>query len=401
MNMLKWAVKNKVLVVLAIIIIAGISLRVSGFHWDYLRNIDSYMHYRYMGYIVETGAVPPRDMLMTAPVGWPMNHPFNFYQYLGAYSYMAVSLIFSIQLWQWMIWFPAILASLVAIPSYYIGKALYDRKAGLFTAAFMVFASANVSRSLGGDADTDAIVILLPMVALASYLLTYKALENRKKWIPLAALTGIFLAIFAYTWTGYWYTYWIITGFVAVKIIADFVISKISKKSFGFKDVREILASLVLINAVFFAIATPYYGFSFISDTLSAPLSTAGLFSQSGGLKSENAEFPNVYVSVQELISGGELKDIIERTGNIGSGDIRVIISPFFLTVYCMIYLAYSYYKRREHLDTIILLSLWFIGAFYSSASAVRFTIMLVPVFCIGSGIAFSKLWKTVLEWRK
>ncbi len=399
MNVAKIIARNWVAVALIIIVASGIFLRVYTFHWPYLRNIDSYMFYRYMGYVVETGNVPPRDMLMTAPVGWPLPHPFNFFEYLGAYSYMFIKILFDIELWQWMIWFPSIIASLVAIPSYYAGKALYDRRAGLFTAFFMVFATANVSRSLGGDADSDAVVILLPMVVMAAYLLAYKA-SGIKKWV-LSAAAGIALAVFAYTWTGYWYTYWIITGFVALKIAADFIAAHLAKKKYGWKDTKDVAISLAIANMVFFALAAPYYGINFITDTLSAPISTAGLFTEGGGLKSENAEFPNVYVSVQELISGGQLKDIVERTGNVSSGDITVLISPFMLTIYCFAYMAYSYYRRRDHLDSLILLMLWFIGAFYSSTSAVRFTIMLVPVFCIGSGILFSKLWATIVGWGK
>ena len=94
------------------------------------------------------------------------------------------------QLWEFLIWFPAVLAALMAIPMYFIGKILYDRKAGILAAAFFVFDTAIISRTLGGDPDSDGIVLILPLIIIVLFLYTYKTAEEglKKKTIIFSLL---------------------------------------------------------------------------------------------------------------------------------------------------------------------------------------------------------------------
>src|SRR3989344_6631490 len=142
-------------VAITIIIILGIYVRTLDYRWPYLRNIDSYNFFRAITDIVENnGVLPSHDDLSWAPYGADRTILGDPYVYLGAYSYMLTrAFIPSLQLWEYLIWFPAILAALMAIPMYYIGKILYDRKAGIMAAAFVLFDTAIMSRTLGGDPD--------------------------------------------------------------------------------------------------------------------------------------------------------------------------------------------------------------------------------------------------------
>ena len=133
--------KRWTIIALILIICLGIGLRTVDYHWQYLRNIDSYTFYRWMDEIViNSGKLPSYDSLTYAPVGGYRGIEIFPFQHLGAYSYMFVRMFFSnMQLWQWLIWYTPILASLAAIPMYFIGKILYDRKAGVMAAFFIVF----------------------------------------------------------------------------------------------------------------------------------------------------------------------------------------------------------------------------------------------------------------------
>src|SRR3989344_2151746 len=202
-------------IAISLIIVLGIYVRTLDYRWPYLRNIDSYNFYRLMDHIVENnGVLPQNDDLVLSPDGVVrvIGEPFI---YIGAYSYMLVRIFFpALQLWEYLIWFPAILASLMAVPMYFIGKLLYDKKAGIMAAAFIVFDSAVMSRTLGGDPDSDAIVLLLPLIIIALFLYTYKIAEDgKKKALIFSALTGISLGVWIFTWSGYWFVLWIITGF--------------------------------------------------------------------------------------------------------------------------------------------------------------------------------------------
>ena len=398
--------------ILVIMFLFSIYLRVFGFftnNFQYLRNIDSFMFLRRTIDIVQTGGTPSVDYLMQAPVGKAVTFGPVLYSYIAAYSYMFINVVAPVQVWQWLIWFPVILASLVIFPMYFIGKALYSRKAGLFAGFFVTFSAANVARSLGGDPDTDAIVILIPIICMAFFFLSYKALEKgclfTKKSLLFAALTGISLAIFANIWPGYWYVLWIITGFVILYLILDtglsYFLHKVQPKEIATKH-KAMLLNLAIIIICFVILTTITMGFNYAASAVAEPLSLSGI-SRSGdaALKSESGEFPNVYVSVQELMAGGELKDIITKTSNIELSGIAILISPFMLTVYVILYTLYRFIRHRDHLDTFTLLVIWFVGGIFASMVAVRFTMFLVGVISLGSAIFFARIWDYAFEKAK
>ncbi|KKQ37610.1 MAG: hypothetical protein US54_C0030G0017, partial [Candidatus Roizmanbacteria bacterium GW2011_GWA2_37_7] len=120
-------------------------------------------------------------------------------------------------------------------------------------------------------------------------------------------------------------------------------------------------------------------------------------------LKSEEGiEFPNVYVSVAEL-QGGDIKGAIQRTSpiDIGNNPLMLLISPFFLMIYALIYLTYSFYKKRQHIDTFILLLVWFLGPFTAAIIAVRFSALFSAPLAIGSAIIFAKIINMTLHKEK
>ena len=146
-------IKNK-WTVLAIIIIILLSMyvRLIDYRWPYLRNIDSYDFYRWMDEIVQNnGVLPTHDSYQLAPGGYDRPTQFIYpYFYLGAYSYMFVNNFIHLQFWEFLVYFPPFLATLAVIPLYFMGKILYDRKAGVLAAFFYIFEISNLSHTLGG-----------------------------------------------------------------------------------------------------------------------------------------------------------------------------------------------------------------------------------------------------------
>ena len=68
------------------------------------------------------------------------------------------------------------------------------------------------------------------------------------------------------------------------------------------------------------------------------------------------------------------------------------MISSFFLMIYTLLYLLYSYYKNRHHIDTVLLLIVWFVGPFLATVIAVRFATLFSAPLAIGSAIIISKI---------
>jgi asparagine N-glycosylation enzyme membrane subunit Stt3 len=383
-------------IALILIVFLSFTTRLIDYRWPYLRNIDSYTFYRQMDEIIHNnGVLPEYDNLVVAPDGTSRAGGQFFYVYVGAYSYMFFHIFFpDMLLWQFLIWFPPLLISLAAIPMYFIGKILFDRRAGILAAFFYVFDISIVSRSLGGDPDSDCIVLLLPIIIMASFLLTYKFINAKKAFNKRALLysiiTGIFLGLWGHTWGGYWFVVWLITGFFIMKFLIGFISSR--KIRHVWHDMKHQIFSYIIMILVFFSLTIPFFGAEYIPGTF---LNTFNIWE----IKEETGrEFPNVYVSVQEMQSPSDARDVIQKTSAIdfNSNPIAMLISPFFLMIYSLLYLAYSYIRKRQHLDTIILLLIWFLGPFAATLISVRFSILFSAPIAIGSAILLSKLFRMI-----
>jgi len=397
-----------------LIIITGFYIRNLDYRWPYLRNIDSYAYYRQMNDIVmNSGVLPEHDDLVLSPEGegrWKGSLAGSLYMYIGAYSYMLFKIFIpGIELWQFLVWFPALLASLAAIPMYFIGKILYDRRAGVIAAFLVVFDISNFSRSLAGDPDSDAIVILFPLIVIALFLFVYKIATERsstenekpdrkslnfilknKKLIIYSVIIGMVIVIWSMIWVGFWYVVWIITGLVILTLLINFI----SKRNVSewWKISKKLIFSFMIIIVVFAILGSYVWHRNVITGTLLGPFTF-------GEIKTEEGiQFPNVYVSVAELQSPGSAAEIINRITamNFQQNPLLLFISPLFLLFYCMIYLSYSHFKKREHSDILILLFIWFVGPFLATIVATRFTILFSAPIAIGSGILLSKAWRMI-----
>ena len=372
---------------LILIIILAFYIRVDGYNWPYLRNIDSYSFLRAMDDIASNdGILPQNDNLVRSPLGMIRSFDVHPYEYFGAYSFM-ISRIFSqeIQIWQFLIYFPAFVASLIAIPMYFIGKKLYDKKAGLLIAFFTVFEASLMARSLAGDPDNDGFVLLVPMVLMAVFVYAYKSIENDKKFNrKFFAYTFLLAALFclwSVTWIGYWYVVWLVSGFMVMKFIFYAVRDRSIKQSLI--SLKHIMTSYVIVIVILFFFISSVYSVGIVVYTFRGPFG----FQEIKG--EEKLIFPNVYVSVAELQQSGGTREIISRTSTVqGMG---ILLSPFFLMIYCLLYLLYSFVKKRQHIDTLMLLVMWFVGPFIATSVAVRFSILFTAPMAIGSGILLSK----------
>lgn len=388
---------NKHWTVLAIVFIFALSfyIRVFGFNYNYLRNIDSYWHYRYMKMILENnGKLPEYDTLMEAPE-YRKIETMHFYHYLGAYSYMLFKIFFKqTELWRFLVYFPAFLASLAVIPCYFIGKRLYDKRAGIFLAFLLVFNSAIISRSLGGDPDSDAIVLLIPLVILAFFFESiYEMKEDRiKKGIFYSIMTGLFLAILAYTWVS-WHVFYFITGVIAIEIFLEFI----HKNK---KTIKNFILLYFAFAITFLILTIPIIGINFLGIILGGPFEALKL-------KAEEGDFPNVYVSVAEMMEGGEVKNVGKNLGiYLAEGDS--IISKGLGTLYTLVYFSaitfsivyilITYINKRKHLEALLFLLLWGGGFLFASIYAIRFSILLALPLSLTLAIFLSTIWRVALK---
>jgi len=425
-----------------LIIVLAMQVRLTDYRWPYLRNIDSYMFYREMDEIVQNnGIYPSKDIYVRAPEGEERSLQLYPFQHLGAYSYMFFRNFFpELKLWEFLIYLPAFLAALMALPMYYIGKMLYDKKAGILAAFFVVFDTSIISRTLGGDPDSDAITLLLPLVVMAVFLATYKYIEMNgldKRAVFYTILTGVLLGVWSHTWVGYWYIVWLITGVLVMRFLFDFITTR--KLSTTWHNSKyHAISYAIFMSIMLFGFILPFFGPSRVLYTFTGPIEFQWIKTEEG------TPFPNVGVSVAELQGSGSLLDILQRANAVNiSNPLILVISPFFLMIYALLYLAYSSINKKHKLDIItviaiwialpilivfislkftlaivlffltlfslvavffsgfsnkgrfdsfIVLSIWFLGPMLATIVAVRFSILFSAPIALGAAILFSKL---------
>lgn len=367
------------IIAVLLIVLLATHVRLLDYRWPYLRNIDSYNFMRDMQLIVDNGGTfPGHDNLMLAPEGL-YKGAGTFYPYFGAYSYMLWRALYpQTQLWQFLIWWPALVAALTAIPMYFLTKKLYDKKAGVIAALLMAFDVSIMTRTLGGDPDNDGVVLLLPLVIIATFIYVQDYLNKqgiKKKGILYSIALGLMLSVWVWTWGGYWFVIGLMLGFIVLKMMIES--ARLRNIKTALKHYKPHLAGFAISMLVMIAVIT----------ILVDPVFVKGLFSQLssilhfGDIKSETGIFPNVYVSVAELQSVDSFAEIVKRIG-----------IPFFATLIALGYLLYSYGRTKKHLDTVILLTIWFLGPIIATLVAVRFTILFATPIAIGTGILFSKI---------
>ena len=74
-----------------------------------------------------------------------------------------------------------------------------------------------------------------------------------------------------------------------------------------------------------------------------------------------------------------------------------MLFSPYLLTIYALIYLGYACIRSKKHLDTVIILFLWFMGPMLATIVAVRFSMLFAAPMALGAGIIMSKALRMTL----
>ena len=100
--------------------------------------------------------------------------------------------------------YPAVLGSLTVLVVYFIGKALWDKWAGLFSAFLISVSQPFLFRSLLGATDHHQAEVLFSSLAILFLILALKAgkaLKKRQFWV-YTILAGIGLGLYFLVWTG-------------------------------------------------------------------------------------------------------------------------------------------------------------------------------------------------------
>ena len=102
-------------------------------------------------------------------------------------------------------YFPAFMGGLTVLTSYFLGKEVYDRNCGLFTAFFLALNTGHMQRTMAGFFDNETIGVFATLMCLTFFL---KALRTGK--FTHSIIGGIFLGYLSLSWGGYQYIFYML-----------------------------------------------------------------------------------------------------------------------------------------------------------------------------------------------
>jgi dolichyl-phosphooligosaccharide-protein glycotransferase len=315
---------------------------------------------------------------------------------------------------------PALFGALIVFPIYYIGKILFNKKAGLAAAFFIAIIPIHIGSGHGSAYslfDHDSFNLFLYFITFLFMILSIKEKDNIKS-IFYALLAGVSLAGLSMVWTEARFLYVVIAIYAVVQMIIDIFSSKIELNVFRATAVTMLsgyLISLPVISSrwvsgfsfdVTFFMVFVVVGFGFlyylfgvkkIPWTLSLPF----VFIV-GGIGIVFLYFAKVLSeSFKFLGSLNKLSDILFGTGIYGNKvsmtiaeantyEISQTVMNFGPALYWVgwagfIFVLWYYYKdklRRDYLFFIVV----FIVYLWLTSTAGRFLNDMVPLIAIFAG---------------
>ena len=192
--------------VLTLVLVIAALIRVLPLQYGaYFTAYDPLFQYRATEYVVENGFGAWRtwhDTLSWYPMGRNVaNSAYPGVPFTAAFLYKVVKTVIpSATVYRVCLYFPLFMASLTCISSYYLGKELKGKAAGLFAAIFMAVNPAFIGRSTLGFFDTETIGIF-SMVTIGLFFLRSideeRSLEHR---VAYGALSGLTLGYVFASW---------------------------------------------------------------------------------------------------------------------------------------------------------------------------------------------------------
>ncbi|MAE42645.1 hypothetical protein CMO93_02650 [Candidatus Woesearchaeota archaeon] len=410
----------------------------------YLIAIDPYFWMRHAKNIIENGHPgdeirdgQPLDTHMFAPIGREIP-PDMFHAYFEAYLFKFLSFFNSnLNLMKVAFYIPVLISALSVIPAFFIARKIAGNFAGFIAGTIVAIHPSFLTRTIGGFSDTDAYNVMFPLFIAWLFIEALEA-KNTKNTAILSAIAGLLVAFYSVTWGGWWYifdfilasTFFYIAYYAFVhkkeliQNFSSFTKQKAIKNSLAFLMVFFIVTALSTSLFVSYGHFTKFYK----NPTGFAKLKEVGI----------TTIWPNVFTTVAEQ-NPASLNNVINQVG-LGKfffflialmgitltltgrkhkklwfvgGTLAWYITIFLLKIQnlntflilisipIIIRIIIALWESDTEIDIkyAILLILWFIATTFASTKGVRFTLLLVPAFAIGFGVALGELYKYTNIW--
>jgi dolichyl-phosphooligosaccharide-protein glycotransferase len=394
--------------------IGGVNSIEKSFYQDqnglpYFSEMDSYYNLRMTedflnhGYLGDTKLNGYNwDLHSNFPPGSSAEYP-PLIVYLTSVTYKFVNLFSNVDLETIAFWLAPLIASLAVIPSFLIVRRITNDYGGLTAALLIGLAPAYFSHTYAGFFDTDMLSVVIPLLIVLFFSLSIINKDPKKK-ILFAIFSSIFMFLFALSWTGWWYIFYIITISTLVYLILNKFMFKLKEKFpeknrfINYFNRYPDLFVLLIFIILSLALINLYMGLSGLLESLIDPIKINQLQTNL-----QVSGYPNIYLSISEL-QIPSLTDVIEGVGGL---------VPFFFGIFGIFGLIWKFkgmlkdkeicqthedqkaieinnhsnQQIRNYLFYILLLSTWTIFTAFAVTKGFRFIeTFLIPI-AISAGI--------------
>jgi dolichyl-diphosphooligosaccharide--protein glycosyltransferase len=335
------------------------------------------------------GDCVPWDNLMYAPNGRESTQD-QFHPYFEVFIFKLARFFNpNVPLKQVIFYIPVIIVALATIPAFFITRRIAGSFGGVIAAIIVAMNPSLLTRTVAGFSDTDGYNVLFPLLITWFFLIAFEA-KNTRNRIFYGALAGIFVGVYSFAWTGWWYIFDFLLGAAGIYLIYYFVVH--------IKDIKRDFLQMVKVPAIkgtfivvvtFFCIASIsvilFQGFPTYMQFITGPfefatLKTIGVYSI----------WPNVFTTVAEQ-NPGSFDQVIVTMG----GKLLFIIG--------LIGVILTLTKKDQHgkvdIKYAVILIIWMAATIYASIKGLRYMLMVLPAFSIAVGIAFGFIFKYLSEW--
>ncbi len=420
----------------------------------YLLAIDPYFWMRHAKNIIEHGY--PGDEIrdevewdnhMYAPSGRGLPSDM-FHAYFEAYLFKFLSFLnHNLNLMAVVFYVPVLISALSVIPTFFITRKIAGNIGGFIAATIVAIHPSFLSRTAGGFADTDAYNVMFPLFIAWLFLEALEA-KNTKNTIILSAVGGLLISLYSMTWGGWWYIFDFVLASTILYIayytfvhrkelignFSSFTKQKAIKNSITFLIIFIIVSALsisLLVNYGHFTkFATNPTGFArlkevgittiwpnvFTTVAEQNPASLGNVINQVG--LGKFFFFLIALMGITLTLTKKEHKKLWFVIGTLGwfmvifLFNIHTWLASIFkiqelnmflvlISIPIIIRIIIALWESDINIDIkyAIFLILWFIATTYASTKGVRFTLLLVPAFAIGFGIALGEVYRYASKW--
>ena len=408
----------------------------------YLIEIDPYYWTRYAANILDHGHPGDEvrdgklwDNHMYAPYGRGVP-PDMFHAYFIAFLFKFVSFFNrDADLMAVSFYVPVIISALAIIPAFFITRKIAGDFGGFIAATIIAIHPSFLTRTIAGFSDTDAYNIVFPLFIAWLFLEALDA-EKLRNTIALSAASGILVGIYSITWGGWWYIFdFVLASAILYVVYYSFVHRRELLRNFsGFLRQKAIKNSGTFFTVFFAASALStalFVSFLHFTKFFTNPSGFAKL--KEVGI---TTIWPNVFTTVAEQ-NPASLDSVISQVGlgafyfflialigislTLMGGrrkgwfvagvvvwygailfmkdlsfvqDLNIFLVLVSIPIVIRVLLALWESDTVIDIKYAIFLVLWFLATIFASTKGVRFTLLLVPAFAIGFGIAFGGLYR-------